>query len=263
MRASAGQLARRGDVTALVARVTDPRRRNRLAAVTALRRFPGDESEAALLRALDDDSFFIVLVAVQSLAAIDADRDPEPIVRALRQRIARDDNEFLREIAQPDEPTWKEPSATEITELGLWRLMRVNAVEELTAALDGGALAGHEPLVARMRRRSLAALGEIGDPVAGDAAAAALADSDRNVRVAAVEALGKISGAEATPALRRALQEDDGAVRRAALNTLASVGGDEALLALRQACREGRLLDRFVAARALWRAERGEPAGSP
>jgi hypothetical protein len=36
------------------------------------------------MRALDDESFFIALVAVGSLAAIDADRDPEPMRRAER-----------------------------------------------------------------------------------------------------------------------------------------------------------------------------------
>jgi HEAT repeat protein len=229
--ASTGQLVRRGDVAALVARASDPRRRARLAAVAALRRFRGDESETALMRALDDESFFIALVAVGSLAAIDADRDPEPIVRALRRRIARDDNEFIRAIGQPDEPEWKEPNAIEIAELGLWRFKRVNAVEELMAALDGGPLAGDAPLFPSLRRRAVRALGEIGDE-------------------------------EATPAVRRALRDPDTAVRRVALEALASMGGEEAVLALRDASRHGRLRERLAARRALRRAERGEPTGA-
>jgi HEAT repeat protein len=228
---SAGQLARRDDVTGLVARAADPRRRARLAAVTALRRFPGDASEAALMRALDDESFFIALVAVGSLAAIDADRDPEPIVRALRLRIARDENEFVRAIGQPDEPAWKEPNAIEITELGLWKLRRVAAVPKLIAALDGGVLAGDAPLFPGMRARAVRALGEIGD-------------------------------VEATPAVRRALRDPDTAVRMAALEALASMGGEEAVLALRDASRHGLLRERLSARRALRRAERGEPPGA-
>jgi HEAT repeat-containing taxis protein len=230
--ASTGQLVRRGDIAGLVARASDPRRRARLAAVTALRSFPGDESEAALMRALDDESFFIALVALGSLAAIDDDRDPEPIVRALRRRIARDENELIRAIGQPDESAWKEPNAIEITQLGLWRLRRVDAVPKLLAALDGGSLAGEEPLVPAMRARAVRALGEIGDSAA-------------------------------TPAVRRALRDADMRVRRAALDALASIGGEEAVLALRDDARRGRFLDRLAARRALRRAEKGDPPGTP
>lgn len=231
MRPSTGELARRGDVAALAARVTDPRRRARLAAVTALGRFPGDVAETALFGALDDESFFIALVAVQSLAAIDPDRDPEPVVRALRRRIARDDNELIREIAEPDEAAWKEPTAIEIAELGLWRLNRVDAVEEVTAALAGGALTGEGPLLAHVRSRAVAALGRIGD-------------------------------ASATPTLRRALRDPHPAVRRAALGALASVRGEEALLALEDAGRRGSFGERLAARRALRRAHGGELPGA-
>jgi hypothetical protein len=50
-----------------------------LNAVTALGRFPGEISEAALFRALDDDSFFVAHVASQALARLNPDRDPEPV----------------------------------------------------------------------------------------------------------------------------------------------------------------------------------------
>jgi HEAT repeat protein len=89
-----------------------------VSAISALGRFPGETSEAALFRALDDDSFFVARVATLALARINPYREPEAVVRALRRRIARDSNSFLRQIAQPDEPEYQEPDAVEIASRG-------------------------------------------------------------------------------------------------------------------------------------------------
>jgi HEAT repeat protein len=228
-----------------------------LSAVSALGRFPGEISEAALFRALDDDSFFVARVATLALARLNPDREPEPVVRALRRRIARDSNSFLKRIAQSDEPEYKEPDAVEIAELGLWRFTRVDALNELVRGLDDGILSSDEPLMFVAQRHALEALGRIGDRRAVDIVAKQLGDAKVGVRVAAVHALAEIGGTEVvTQHLRRALRDRNGSVRRAAIRGLAAVGGDEANLALLAARRQGPLRDRLTAVRSLRRARR-------
>jgi HEAT repeat protein len=214
-------------------------------------------SEAALFRALDDDSFFVARVAVLALARLNPDREPEPVVRALRRRIARDSNSFLKRIAQSDELEYQEPDAVEIAELGLWRFARVDALKELVRGLDGGILSSDEPLMFVARRHALEALGGIGDRGAVHVVAKQLGDARVGVRVAAVHALAEIGGTEVVPQhLRRALCDRDGSVRRAAIRGLAAVGGDEANLALLAARRRGPLRDRLTAVRSLRQARR-------
>jgi HEAT repeat protein len=120
-------------------------------------------SEAALFRELDDDSFFVARVATLALARLNPDREPEPVIRALRRRITRDSNSFLKRIAQSDEPEYQEPDAVEIAELGLWRFTRVDALNELVRGLEGGVLSSDEPLMFVARTHALEALGGIGD----------------------------------------------------------------------------------------------------
>jgi HEAT repeat protein len=222
-----------------------------LNAVTALGRFPGEISEAALLRALEDDSFFVARVASQALARLNPDRDPEPVVRTLRRRITRDSNSFLKQIARSDEPEYQEPDAVEIAELGLWRFTRIDALNQLIRGLDGGVLSNDEPLMFAARTHALEALGAIGDRQAVDVVSNQLRDARGGVRVAAVQALAGIGGTEVVPHLRRALYDASGSVRRAAIRGLAAVGGDEANLALLAARRRGPLIDRLIAARSL------------
>ena len=78
------QLYRSRDVTGLQAAMQDAPRRRRVAVVAALREAGTPDAEAALIEALSDPSPFVRRVAVEALAEINPDRDPAPIIGALR-----------------------------------------------------------------------------------------------------------------------------------------------------------------------------------
>ena len=87
------------------------------------------------------------------------------------------------------------------------------------------------------QERAEAATGLAGSRQLGAVAslAQALADSDRQVRQAAIESLAEIGGADAVGALALALRDSDARLREAAVNALGDVGGGKAMALLRQA----------------------------
>lgn len=165
------QLYRSRDVAGLTRAMQDAPRRRRLAAVAALREVGSPEAEAALIRALSDPSPFVRRVAVEALADIDPYRDPAPIIRALRSEGSTTD----------------ELSPNEVIDAGLYRLRALDTVPILMRGL------GSDDSTERMMAATV--LGDLADPRAAPALAAALSDSGRGVRTAAREALDRTRNA--------------------------------------------------------------------
>jgi len=147
----------------------DAPRRRRLAVVAALRAAGTPEAEAALIEALSDSSSFVRGVAVEALADIDPDRDPEPIIRALRGGGSTTD----------------EASADEVIYGRLYRLQALDTVPILVRGLRS------DDYTTRMLAANV--LGEVADPRAAPALTAALSDPQRGVRASAREALAKVN----------------------------------------------------------------------
>ena len=164
------QLYRSRDVTGLQAAMQDAPRRRRVAVVAALREAGTPDAEAALIEALSDPSPFVRRVAVEALAEINPDRDPAPIIGALRANGSTD-----------------EPSPDEVIDAGLYRLRALDTVPILERGLRS------DDSTTRMMAATV--LGELADPRAASALAAALSDPRRGVRSAAREALAKTSAA--------------------------------------------------------------------
>jgi HEAT repeat protein len=80
-----------------------------------------------------------------------------------------------------------------------------------------------------IRRKAVAALGEIGDPKAVDPLIGALKDKGNIVRDSTVTALGKIGGPRAVDPLIEALKDNDYGVRRSALKALENIGDAKAV----------------------------------
>lgn len=88
------------------------------------------------------------------------------------------------------------------------------------------------------RAQAAADVGQRRDANAVGLLAQALADSDAQVRRAAIESLAEIGGARAAGALGLALRDADARIREAAVNALGDVGGPAAIGLLRQAQRD-------------------------
>lgn len=155
---------------------------HRVAAAQWLGDLDDPRSEALLFRALRDPTIEVQTVATTSLARRDPDRDPRPVVQALRGGPGS-----LEEYAPPDGP--------EILELGLYGLSRLEPVPRLVETLSH-----EEPGLRLMAAR---VLGSLQDKRATESLIIALNDQVAAVREAAVEALGEIGGPDATRALER------------------------------------------------------------
>lgn len=245
MTRSAREPAAEGDVVALAAALESSRVRDRLAAAARLRKHAGAEAEAALLGALEDDSMLVRQAALGSLVALDADRDPAPVVAAARRRGLRDGSAMVR-VRSPDEPV----GPGELVWLGLWRLRRLNPVETLLAAIaEPGS--GAEAADWLLRADALRVLGKLDDRRAVALLVGELGHAHAAVRDAAAEALGALGDPDGVEALAQALRDQARRVRRSAARSLARLGTPEAVAALRSATRSGGALDRLRAARLL------------
>ncbi len=110
----------------------------------------------------------------------------------------------------------------------------------LAAVVDAAPLAARPPSALivgtpQERAEAAAALARRRPPDAVASLARALADSDRQVRHAAIESLAEIGGAQAVGALALALRDGDARLREAAVNALGDLGGAKAIALLRQA----------------------------
>jgi HEAT repeat protein len=176
-------MARRGDVQGLLALLGHRRWSRRLGAALELRRFPGERTEAALLGALQDPSFFVSTAALHSLVALDAHRPVEPVIRGLRRRTG------------DDEAEWRPPDAREILGRRLLGLKALRPVETLIAALEDGSLVEDNERMTRMNKMlALHVLADARDPRAGEQLTRALGDSDPRIRRAAANALRRRPG---------------------------------------------------------------------
>ena len=101
-----------------------------------------------------------------------------------------------------------------------------SAAAQLRLALSTGTPEDREQAAADMGLRR--------DPSMVAPLARALADSDAQVRRAAIEALAEIGGADATGALAVALSDSDPRIREAAVNALGDIGGPAAIVLLRR-----------------------------
>jgi HEAT repeat protein len=109
-----------------------------------------------------------------------------------------------------------------------------------------------------VRAAAAAALGRIGDPVAGEKLLEAVGDPSREVRYAAVRSLGLVKYQAAGPKLVEALDDDSLNVRRAAIVSLGLVGFDDAIPQLDRALESQDPWTRLYAAEAL--AGIGDPS---
>jgi HEAT repeat protein len=234
-----------GDVDALASALESPRLRDRLAAAARLREHPGAEAEAALLRALEDDSMLVRQAALSSLVTLDPDREPDPVIEAARRRASREGSLMVR-VRSPGEPV----GPSELVWLGLWRFRRLAPVTTLLAAL-ADASADAEAADWLLRAEAARVLGKLGDRRSVGPLVHELRHQHAAVRDAAAEALGVIGDSSAVEPLARALHDEARRVRRSAARSLARLGTPEAVAALRWAARSGGVLDRLHTARLL------------
>lgn len=139
----------------------------RVAIIEKLSRIGGPAAEAGLLEALSDASPFVRGIAIGELMRIDPDRDPEPILRSLSR----------------DSAAAGEPSPENVVRAQLYRLTQLDTVPILVRGLGSD---DH-----KLRARSASALGDLADPRAEAALAAAADDHRPDVRKAAREALDR------------------------------------------------------------------------
>ncbi len=125
------------------------------------------EAEAALLGALSDSSSLVRSTATGGLARINPDRDPLPVLQALRGDVSAID----------------EPSPEEVIDAGLYQLPQLDTVPILMRGLSSDAYT--------TRMMSANALAELADPRAASALAAAQSDPHRSVRRQARAAFDK------------------------------------------------------------------------
>jgi HEAT repeat protein len=180
-----------GGVDALAAALDSPRLRERLTAATALREHHGAHAEAALVRALEDDSVLVRQAALSSLVALDPDRDPAPVVAAARRRAAQDASTMVR-VRAADEPVGPD----ELVWLGLWRLRRLSPVETLLTGLGAG-----DSVDWLLRADAVRVLGKLGDPLAVPPVVDELGHRHPAVRDAAAEALGALGDPQGVASL--------------------------------------------------------------
>jgi HEAT repeat protein len=238
---SAKDLARRGDLDALVQALSDPSLTRRLTAAVALRDVPDPRADEALYQALEDDSHLVRQAALGSLVARDPDRDPEPVAAAVRRRALLDGSTMVR-VGSLDEPVGPD----ELVWLGLWRLRRLNPVETLIAAL-----AARNAEAWLLRADVVRVLGKLGDRRAVASVVDELGNDHAAVRDAAAEALGALGEPESVAPLAQALHDEARRVRRSAGRSLARLGTPQAVAALRSATHSAGALDRLYAARLL------------
>lgn len=160
-------LYRAGDVAGLVEAMDGAPLTRRLTIVALLQQLGTAEAEAALFGALSDSNSFVRSLATGSLAKIDPDRDPWPVIQALRG----------------DPTTTDEPTPMEVIKAALYLLPRLDTVPILIRGLNSD---DHWT-----RQGSANALAELPDPRALSALAAAQSDPDKDVRSEARKAYEK------------------------------------------------------------------------
>ena len=167
-----GRLYRSRDTAGLAEIMRSASTPRRMSAAAALSEIGTPEAEAALLEALSDSSAFVVKTAIGGLTRIDPDRDPAPILRAMR---GGDDAD-------------REPTPQEVMEAGLVQLRALDTVPILIGGLSSD---DHTT-----RMMSAQALAELADRRAVPALTEAQSDPHRGVRDAANKALGamRVSG---------------------------------------------------------------------
>lgn len=175
------RLYRAGDVNALVDVMRDAAAPRRLTIVGMLTLIGSPEAEAALFGALSDSSSLVRSTATGGLAQLDPDRDPLPVLQALRGDVSAID----------------EPSPEEVIDAGLYQLPRLDTVPILMRGLRSDAYP--------TRMMSANALAELADHRAASALADAQCDPHRSVRRQARVAFERTfaAGDDHAPASRR------------------------------------------------------------
>ena len=161
------RLYRAGDFAGLVEAMSDAAFPRRLRIIAFLQLLGTPEAEAALLDALSDRNSLIRSTAVSALGKIDPERDPLPVLQALRG----------------DTSATHEQSPEEVLENGPYMLPSLDTVPSIVRGLS----ADHH----MTRAGSANVLAQLADPRAASALAAAQSDPHKDVRVEARKAYDK------------------------------------------------------------------------
>lgn len=200
--------------------------------------------DVALVELLDEVSRqagFAVAPCMACEQKISLQFDRLPLAQGL-STILQDQNFVLR---------WKYAAAGSLVPHRLWILPQTDSRQSAQLAAPAAQSIGRkqaaiESQASRLRsalsigapddrEQAAAAMGQRRDPRAVAPLARALADSDAQVRHAAIESLAEIGGSSATDALALALRDAHPRNREAAVNALGDVGGPRAIALLRQA----------------------------
>lgn len=135
---------------------------------------------------------------------------------------------------------WQGTTGAAVLPQKLWLLPQGSASPRQPAAMAAEPRASHQSAALSLgtpqeRAEAAASMARGHQPGAVATLARALADSDRQVRQAAIESLAEIGGSEAIGALGLALRDGDARLREAAVNALGDLGGTQAIALLRQA----------------------------
>jgi HEAT repeat protein len=213
-----GQIGDPQAVEPLVKLLRDKNWEVRAATALALGRFRDPQTIEPVVKLLTDSDREVREAAVNSLSAIGDGKAITPLVLALK-----DEEDSVRQVAAKSlrllDPMWERSEAAQL------------AVPDLKASLKA-----KEYWVRQSAASVLARIGEMQSapaPVRGlaepfyyrrqeavEALIGALADFDRELRLASVEALGRMGQVAAVEPLTRSLQDADPAVRGAASKSL-------------------------------------------
>lgn len=161
------RLYRSRDVAGLVNAMTGASFPRRLRIIALLQQVGTPDAEAALLAALSDSNSFVRSAAVGALGKIDPERDPIPVLQALRG----------------DASAIHPPSPEEVLGAGLYLLKSLDTVPILIHGLES---ADHTT-----RAGCANALAVLADPRAASALVAAQSDPHEHVREEARKAFKK------------------------------------------------------------------------
>jgi HEAT repeat protein len=241
-----GRLHARGAVRALAAAVLGPSDAVAAEASWALGEIRDLTGAFALLAALDRDSPAVRAQAARALGAIGEESAPEYLI----ELAVRDPDEDVRTAAlEALKARWPERALAGLVEV-------LKAGEQKVGwwgKLFGARKSAQEFVQEVSESQSAAeALGDLGDPRAFEALAAALHDPRRLVRRAAAEALGKVGGVPAIEPLVEALSDRERDVRARAAQALGAIGDVRAYRPLLTAWKEDREAEvRLASAEAL------------
>ncbi len=243
---SLGRIGAPEAIFSLMDALHDPSSFVRRAAAISLGQMRAKEAQVALIQALDDSNFYVRRAAINAIGKLGiADLGPLLIpylencdpriqrttVTALRRLQTREALPRMTEMLEACQrnPAPRDLPLVKALVIALGEMQTATAIPTLIKVMQG--YVGARSLAA-------AALGQIGDPVAGPVLTHALQDKSPSLQLAALKGLGQLRYRPAAPVIRGFLTDPDPRLRRMAARTLGQLQDREATPWLLQVAKE-------------------------